>query len=96
MVEERELHVGENIIFTDAQCQDHNALVTVVWDPGTHGNPGCCNLVFVSGDESKTDPYGRQIERHTSVTHVRWSGAPGFCWRYPEEEKPIYREPTEK
>lgn len=29
----------------------------------------CVNLVFVVGDESKTDPYGRQIERKTSVMH---------------------------
>jgi len=90
MVEERELHVGDVVVFTDTHCQDHNALVTVVWDPG------CCNLVYVSGDGTKTDPYGRQIERDTSVPHVTRGGAPGYCFRYPDEEKPIYREPAEK
>lgn len=100
-----ELHVGSRIVFTDEHCKDHNALVTVVWsqvgsptdDTGDtgHGN-GCCNLVYVSGDESKTDPYGRQIERATSVVHKDHGGAPGFCWRFPDEEKPVYREPVER
>jgi hypothetical protein len=95
MVEERELHVGERIVFTDADCRDHNALVTVVWSQPKDN--GCCNLVYVSGDESKTDPYGRQIERATSVVHKDHNGGtPGYCWRFPDEEKPVYREPAEK
>ena len=29
----------------------------------------CLNVVFVSADESKRDPYGRQVERMSSLQH---------------------------
>lgn len=93
-MEDREFHVGDRVIFTDSHCEDHNALVTVVWSPVQDN--GCCNLVYVSGDESKTDPYGRQIERVTSIVHKDHNGAPGNCWRFSDEEKPVYHEPAER
>jgi hypothetical protein len=61
--------VGSTVIYTDGYRCDHQALVTAVW------GPDCINVVYVTGDESKTDTYGRQIERQTSVwsagQHVR-------------------------
>jgi len=42
----------------------------------------CCNIVFVSTDQAKHDPYGRQIERHTSVSYGRNLG---MCWAWPDE-----------
>lgn len=47
-----------------------------------------CNVVFVSTDTSKEDPYGRQIERATSVTYGRNQGMTpflGMCWCWPDE-----------
>lgn len=40
----------------------------------------CINLVYVVSDESKTDSYGRQIERKTSVQHRSQTTAHGFYW----------------
>lgn len=50
----------------------------------------CCNLVFVSENEDKHDPYGRQIERHSSVSYGRNQGPKeflGMCWAWPDEEE---------
>lgn len=44
----------------------HDGEPIAVWNR----DPGCINVVIVSKDEGKTDPYGRQIERHTSVMHA--------------------------
>ena len=68
--------VGDVVIYTDQVRNDHNAIVTAVW------GEDCVNLVLVSPDESKTDSYGRQIERQTSV--CRYNSATfsyGFCFR---------------
>lgn len=40
------------------------------------------NLVFVTGDDSKTDPYGLQIERESSVVHRNDQGAHGNFWDF--------------
>jgi hypothetical protein len=83
---DRKLEVGSSIIYVDAHAKEHNALVTVVWSAmsGQEGEPGC-NLVFVSGDDSKTDPYGRQIERSTSVVHRSKQPAHGNYWDWPSK-----------
>ena len=92
------LEVGINVIYTDEHFVDHAALVTAVWgspDWREHcqlhtGKPAvpCVNLVYVSGDKAKDDPYGRQIERNTSVVHASSQPAGGLCWRMPEEARP--------
>lgn len=48
----------------------------------------CCNVVYVSSDESKQDPYGRQTERASSVPYGRHMGSTpflGMCWCWPDE-----------
>lgn len=45
------------------------------------------NVVFVDADEDKRDPYGRQIDRDTSVNHRSVQQAPGNFWYWPDEEK---------
>lgn len=47
----------------------------------------CCNVVWVSGDPTKQDPYGRQTERATSQSHWRLQGGKllGNCWAWPSE-----------
>jgi hypothetical protein len=48
----------------------------------------CCNLVYVSKDKAKEDPYGRQLERATSCSNGRGFSTPflGMCWAWPDEE----------
>lgn len=47
-----------------------------------------CNLVYVTTDKTKTDPYGDQIERNTSTSYGRQQGSTPFlgrCWAWPDE-----------
>jgi len=73
--------------FWDEHRVEHKALLTAVhgtimesqgkaWIP-------CVNVVYVSNDESKQDPYGRQLERHSSVVYIddmHIDGPPAMCW----------------
>ncbi|HKY40756.1 MAG TPA: hypothetical protein VJN18_32700 [Polyangiaceae bacterium] len=81
---ERELKIGDPIVYVDAHSKPHNALVTQVWK-NMGGQATGCNLVIVSAEEDKTDPYGRQLERFTSVCHKSVQAAPGWFWCWPEE-----------
>jgi hypothetical protein len=87
--------VGDSVIFVDTHRVSHEALVTTVhgeartmmvtqtdgslkemwWEPAV-------NLVYVSGDINKSDPYGRQLERASSVVHIDVSTAGGYCYSY--------------
>ncbi len=69
------MKIGDPVIFTDEVRRDHNAIITAVW------GPDCINLVFVSPDESKTDSYGRQIDRSTSVSRYSETNNFGRCFR---------------
>ena len=50
----------------------------------------CVNLVVVDKNEGAQDQYGRQTKKEgvTSVVHWSDNSAHGFCWRFPDEEKP--------
>lgn len=86
---ERKYEVGQNVIYRDQYGGDHPSVVTAWWPDTAHYQPNTktpgCNLVFVSTDETKNDPYGRQIERETSVVHRSNQPAPGRFWRWPDE-----------
>jgi hypothetical protein len=92
-------NVGDVVVFHDQKGVAHNALVTCyhgqVDEAGeVCGNVGCVNLIFVSGDESRKDGYGRQTEHESSVPYVVGWNAHGFYWRW-QDDKPIpYREPA--
>ncbi len=86
MVEmDAEVRVGDAVIFVDPIRNEHDALVTAVW------SKDCINVVFVSADESKTDSYGRQIERETSVSRHSESNCFGRSFRPVGSERPEYR-----
>lgn len=86
---ERNYSTGQAVIYVDAYGVKHDALITKWWNGdqtiemylSQYGDPGC-NLVYVVKDESKTDSYGRQILRETSVIHKSRQAAPGnyYCW----------------
>lgn len=79
--------IGDVVVFHDTKGKAHNALITCVW------SPTMVNLVIVSGDETRKDEYGRQIERPTSVAHVSITQAHGYYFRKPEEAAREYVEP---
>ncbi len=84
-----EIKVGQSILYVDEKRQWHDALTTAVWGEPYEGPDGryvpCVNVLYVDDDERKTDQYGRQIERRTSVPHHSSQTAPGFCWLVDEE-----------
>ena len=87
-----EIKVGDLVIYHDTKGRPHNALVIVNWGAET-GEP-LLNLVYVSGDETKTDVYGRQIERDaTSVPH-KSHGVHGRYWRRANEEPNAFAPPV--
>lgn len=88
MANERDVEVGQPVIWHDAEGQAHNALVTTVW------SKDCVNLVFVSNDESKKDGYGRQMERATSCQHVSITTVHGYYWRFEDEQPNPYVAPA--
>lgn len=63
-MEEKLLEPGDVVTYVNETGVEHKALVTIV-----HGNTAqsCINVVYVSTDETKRDPYGRQVERASSV-----------------------------
>lgn len=87
------------IIYVDSHGTRHTAFVTAWWNCRTKaedafGTPphqcvgeaqGGVNLVFVSKDGAKQDPYGRQIERATSVVHKTSQPAHANYWMWPDE-----------
>lgn len=73
------MKVGDRVVWVDAVGEQMPALVSAIW--GTGENP-CINVVFVSRDETRTDTYGRQIERQTSVVHKSNQAAHGWYWMH--------------
>ena len=84
---ERQVNIGDSVIFHDPKGRAHNALVTTVW------SPEMVNVVFVSGDDSRQDSYGRQTERATSLPHKSQSTVHGYYWRFADEEPNEYVPP---
>lgn len=74
--------VGTVVEYVDPVGKSHEALVTAVWGTGSEAfgvNP--INVVFISDDESKTDAYGRQMERETSIQAAGPTAAHGRFYR---------------
>jgi hypothetical protein len=78
--------VGDSVIFIDSKRTRHAALVTHVWPGIAGGTVAGANVVFVSNDEARTDPYGRQLERATSIVHLSAQPAGAFAWCWPSED----------
>lgn len=70
--------VGDPVLVVDETGHPHIGLVTVYF--GGLADDGPLNVVFTSGDSSKTDPYGRQLERLSSLSHKSKTTAPGRYW----------------
>lgn len=75
----RPVGVGDHVKVVTESYEERDALVTTVH--GTfpeEGKPGfipCINVVYISSDPAKRDPYGQQVERMSSLQH--FSQGPG-------------------
>lgn len=79
---------GLSIVYGDHTGVEHDALCTAAWGENSWGEgeqAPCINVVYVTSDETKTDSYGRQIERDTSVPHRSSQTAPGNWWKLQDE-----------
>ena len=74
------MKIGDAVTYVDPVANERPAVLTAVWGEAYESAPSV-NLVFVSDDESKHDPYGRQIERATSVVHRSHQAAHGNYWK---------------
>ena len=96
-MELRQISIGDAVVFIDSVGRVSNALVTNVFGETRLGRLygaevdtvfyPCINFVTVADDENKTDPYGRQLSRHTSMVHRSANQAGRFCWIFPDETK---------
>ncbi len=76
----RPVDVGDPVLVVDQNYARHVGLVTAVHgrfgatydtaDGGTRSYVPCINVVYVSADSAKVDPYGQQVERMSSVQHL--------------------------
>jgi len=82
MSEIRQPQPGDVVIFVDEKARKHNALLTAVHGAAAEGYQPSVNLLWVTSDPSKTDPYGAQIERSSSVVHRGSQGAHGMYWDF--------------
>ena len=90
---EREVHVGDKVIFHDEKGVEQNALVICVFDPYPGHREKVVNVAVIA-EEGHEDSYGRQIRRETSVPHSS-EGLHGFCWRLDSDPEPEYKAPIE-
>lgn len=75
--------VGSHVVYTDPVGKRHPALITAVWGPELGVN--VINVVYVIDDETRNDPYGRQIERATSVSPKNEHSAHGRFYELIEQ-----------
>lgn len=83
----RQSYIGKHCFFVDPVQKEHAAVITAVHSLlGDESGPWNVNLVWVSDDVQKHDPYGQQIERNTSVPHKSMAGANGMYFYMPSEQ----------
>jgi hypothetical protein len=88
----KRMDVDSNKIYAYERGEDGNPIVDYA-EPGEHWP--CINLVIVSPNQDCQDPYGRQLERHTSIVHQSDSSAVGNCFRFEDEAlMDQFRQPT--
>lgn len=60
---------GDVVKVVNEDYSEHMALVTCVHGAFSDEYAPCINVVYVSKDASKRDPYGHQLERMSSLQH---------------------------
>lgn len=80
---------GDHVKYVDEHRRVHNALLVRVFDndkPDEYPNPAV-NLLFVTHDSNKTDQYGQQVERRSSVAHHSGTTVAANCWHRDNDEE---------
>lgn len=91
------MKIGDSVIYIDTLRREHPALLTAIhgsvqkaqrqvdgqWVE--YDSIPCVNLVYVSSDESKRDPYGLQLERQSSCVHISSNSAGANCFKFQGE-----------
>jgi len=73
--------IGQACTVVDEVGAVHPGLITAVHGTATDTYQPSINAVFTSHDATKTDPYGRQVERLSSLVHKTGAGStPGRYW----------------
>ena len=70
---------GDVIVYVDEVGVEHDALVTQYW--GGEQPNGALNCVYITTEDTKRDPYGRQVERASSVSRQSEYTAHGRYWK---------------
>jgi hypothetical protein len=92
---EQTAQIGDPVIYTDPVGRDHAAVITNGFGAdGRISSGAAINVAYVSGDTSRTDSYGRQIERSTSTQHQSRTPAHGNFWRFADEAKKTESAPS--
>lgn len=73
------MRIGDPCTYVDPTGVERPGLITAIHNVSVE-NP-LVNLVVVSIDETKSDSYGRQIERFTSVSHESHPHAHGNYYK---------------
>jgi hypothetical protein len=75
---------GDVVQVVTEDYEQRAALVTCVHGEFREGQaPPCINVLYVSSDPAKRDPYGRQPERMSSLQHISATTnmpTPGRYW----------------
>lgn len=76
--------VGDAVRVVDENYNEHYALVSAVHGSDWEHYALSINAVYISSDPQKNDPYGRQLERLSSLQHKTQvnmpSRPPGRYW----------------
>lgn len=70
---------GDVVTYVDEVSVEHDALVTIYF--GGNRDGGALNCTWVSNDDNKSDPYGNQLERASSVSRQSDHTAHGRYWK---------------
>jgi len=79
--EDKDRWNGLPVVYIDPVRNEHIALINQVWSVDEEGVPNYINLVYVSELDNKTDQYGQQIERETSVVRESDVTSAGRCFK---------------
>lgn len=75
---------GDAVRVVDEQYVEHVGLVTYVHGNFLGAHTPAINVVYVTKDASRTDPYGQQIDRMSSLQHLSQGPSqmetPGRYW----------------
>jgi 2-phospho-L-lactate transferase/gluconeogenesis factor (CofD/UPF0052 family) len=68
-IEVTPIKISDHVIIVNETYEERHALVTAVHGDNWSMHTPSINVVYVSSDPAKHDPYGQQLERLSSLSH---------------------------